>query len=209
MDFIDMLVNTSDEYLTGYFYKARPQSAEDGKITFKYKEKDPNSRVFDKLLNEVRADSARYAISTNDACGFNVGGYIVTQSGEFWEITDVVGHEQGKTTNNALRWFKRVKDAEIYVRMIKVNDLYAIEDAYKTTCTVTIALYVGGVEKTVKNAVSAGKYAIEVPGTNECFVTLPKNGTDTVTIHYEGGWKAVQIKKFNTQKQEGYIEVYG
>ena len=74
MDFIDMLVDTSKEKLTGYFYKRRPRTPEDGRITFKYEQLDPNSRVFDKVLGNVRADRATYAIKTNDHCGFNVGG---------------------------------------------------------------------------------------------------------------------------------------
>lgn len=206
MDFIDMLVNTSDEVLTGYFYKYRPQNAEDGKIAFQYKQLDPNSCVFDKVLGNIRADSARYAIKTNDACGFNIGGYIVTQNGEFWEITEVVTNEEQKTTKNALRWFKRVSNAEISVRMIKINDLYAVESAYLTDCKVIIALYVNGVEQTITSAyTSNGK--VVTSGTNECSLTIEKGETANVTIYYSGGSYVVPVKKYNTQRQENYMEI--
>lgn len=213
MDFIDMLVNASDEMLTGYFYEKRPQDAEDGKVTFRYKQLDPNAKVFDKLLGSLRADSARYAISTNDACDFNIGGYIVTQNGEFWEITEIVTNEEEKTTKNALRWFKRLNNAEINVRMIKINDLYALEKAYTTDCKVVIALYVNGVERTIKSArVSKGSGRVATNNTNECVLTIAKGEAATVRIEslttagrYE--YTDVNVMKYNTQRQENYMEI--
>ena len=206
MDFIDMLVNASDEKLTGYFYAKRPQSADDGKISFQYKQLDPNSRVFDKFLGKIRADSARYAISTNDDCGFNIGGYIVTQNGEFWEITEVVTNEEEKTTKNALHWFKKVSNAETSVRMIKINDLYAVENAYSTDCKVIIALFVNGVEKTITRAYTS-KGKVSTSGTNECTLTIEKGESANVTIYYGGGSYVVPVKKYNTQRQENYMEI--
>lgn len=206
MDFIDMLVNSSDEKLTGYFYAKRPQSADDGKISFQYKQLDPNSRVFDKVLSNIRADSARYAISTNDDCGFNIGGYIVTQNGEFWEITEVVTNEEEKTTKNALHWFKSVNNAETHLRMIKISDLYTPESAYLTTCKVVIALYQNGVEKTIGSAISSIG-SIRTQGTNEAILTIEKGASATVTLVYQGGSKQVSVKRFNTQRQENYMEI--
>lgn len=200
------LSDTSEETLTGVFYKTRPNYVNDGGITFKYKQLDPNSRVFDKVLSEIRADSARYAIKTNDACGFNIGGYIVTQNGEFWEITEVVTNEEERTTKNALRWFKRVSNSEISVRMIKISDLYTPESAYLTTCTVVIALYVNGVEKTIGSAISSIG-SIRTQGTNEAILTIEKGASATVTLVYQGGSKQVSVKRFNTQRQENYMEI--
>lgn len=200
------LSDTSEETLTGVFYKTRPNYVNDGGITFKYKQLDPNSRVFDKVLSEIRADSARYAIKTNDACGFNIGGYIVTQNGEFWEITEVVTNEEERTTKNALRWFKSVNNAETSIRMIKVNDLYTVDNAYLTTCTVVIALYVNGVEKTIGSAISSIG-SIRTQGTNEAILTIEKGTSATVTLVYQGGSKQVSVKRFNTQRQENYMEI--
>lgn len=139
-DFIDMLVDTKDEYLTGYFYKRRPRTPEDGKITFKYKQMNPNSKIFDTVLGNVRADSARYAIKTNDHCGFNIGGYIVTQNGLIWEITEVITNEQTEGRNDVLRWFKTAKNADCSIRMIQITDLFDKEEAYVDECTVSVKL---------------------------------------------------------------------
>lgn len=140
MDYIDFLVDTTDEYLTGYFYKKRPISVEDGKITFKYKQLDPNSRVFGKVLGEVRSDRATYAIKTNDQCGFNIGGYIITQNGLIWQITEVITNEEVKGGNDVLRWFKRAKNAECSVRMVQIDDLFNINEAYNDMCEITVTI---------------------------------------------------------------------
>lgn len=138
-DFIDMIVNTGDEYLTGVFYKRRPISNEDGGVSFKYKQLDPNARIFDKLLGELWKDRATYAIKTNDDCAFNIGGYIQTQNGLLWEITEVISNEEVKGGNEALRWFKTAKNAEISVRMIQVDDLYKLEETYNSQCKITLS----------------------------------------------------------------------
>lgn len=137
-DFIDMIVNTGDEYLTGVFYKRRPATPEDGGVTFKYKQLDPNARVFGKVLGEVRKDRATYAIKTNDDCAFNIGGYIQTQNGLVWEITEVIANEEVQGGNEALRWFRMAKNAEISVRMIQVDDLYNLNDTYDTSCVLSV-----------------------------------------------------------------------
>ena len=140
MDFMDFLVDSTDEYLTGYFYKKRPKSQEDGRIKFNYKQLDPNSRVFGKLLGEVRADRASYAIKTNDMCGFNVGGYIITQNGLIWQITEVITNEESKGSNDALRWFTTAVNAECSVRMVQIDDLFNIDEAYDDMCEVTVTI---------------------------------------------------------------------
>lgn len=140
MDFMDFLVDSTDEYLTGYFYKKRPKSQEDGRIKFNYRQLDPNSRVFGKLLGEVRADRATYAIRTNDMCGFNVGGYIITQNGLIWQITEVITNEESKGSNDALRWFTTAVNAECSVRMVQIDDLFNINEAYDDICEVTITI---------------------------------------------------------------------
>ena len=129
MDFIDLLIDTSNEFLTGYFYKKRPKSTKDGKITFLYKQLDPNSRVFSSVLGNVRADRETYAIKTNDACGFTVGGYISTQNGKTWIITEVVTNEEAEGANEVLRFFNTAKQSEKSIRLLRVDNLYT-EDTY-------------------------------------------------------------------------------
>lgn len=140
MDFIDFLVDSSDEYLTGTFYARRPKTVEDGGINFTYKQLDPNSKRFGKVLGNVRADVANYAISTNDHCGFNIGGYIVTQNGLIWQITEIVTNEEVKGKSDVLRWFTSAENSEQSLRMIQVEDLFEIEESYNKWCDITVKL---------------------------------------------------------------------
>lgn len=200
--------DTREKPLTGLFYKVRPKSAKDTAIKFKYKQLDPNSRVFDKVLGEIRADSARYAIKTNDACGFNVGGYIVTQNGLFWQITEVVTNEEEKTTKNALRWFKRVNNAEISVRMIQINDLYPIEDTYTTTCEVIISVFLNGVNALVNTVtVSSGAINSYSITDNEITVVMEKDSNAKLLVECNNGEfsTTVSILRTNTLRNKNYI----
>ena len=138
MDFIDFMVDSSDEYLTGTFYKRRPKTVEDGGINFTYKQLDHNSKRFGKVLGNVRADVANYAISTNDHCGFSIGGYIVTQNGLIWQITEIVTNEEVKGKSDVLRWFTSAENSEQSLRMIQVDNLFEIEESYNKWCDITV-----------------------------------------------------------------------
>lgn len=197
MDFMDLIIDSADEYLTGCFYKKRPKTKEDGCVRFNYKQLDPNSRVFGKILGEVRADRASYAIKTNDMCGFNIGGYIVTQNGLIWQITEVITNEEAKGSNDALRWFKKAVNAECSVRMVQVDNLYDIEDTYTDACEITVTLkvatdvtknfraYANGSEEELEYAIKGSAYIFEV-----------KKGSyvDISTVYNPGGQGAESVK---------------
>lgn len=172
MDFMDLIVDSADEFLTGYFYKKRPKTQADGRIQFNYRQLDPNSRVFGKVLGEVRADRASYAIRTNDMCGFNIGGYIVTQNGLIWQITEVITNEESKGSNDALRWFKKAVNAECSLRMVQIDNLYDIDDAYLDICEIkvtiqderekTVTAFEGAEEKKIEPIIDGSAYVFEV-----------------------------------------------
>lgn len=197
MDFMDLIVDSADEYLTGYFYKKRPKSQEDGRIKFNYRQLDPNSRVFGKLLGEVRADRASYAIKTNDMCGFNIGGYIVTQNGLIWQITEVITNEESKGSNDALRWFKKAVNAECSVRMVQIDNLYDIDEAYQDICEITITLdtslqideFVAYVmpnysDEALPYQKDGNKYIIEVPKNTGAEIEITANTMLGTRQHY-------------------------
>ena len=196
MDYLDFLVDTSDEYMTGYYYKRRPKNARDGRIAFKYKQLDPNSRVFDKLLGDVRADSATYAIKTNDKCGFAVGGYIVTQNGLFWEISSVITNEEPSKDKDVLRFFRVSKRAECNIRMLAVDDLYDVSPTYISKCEIYVELRtnIGSISEAViriKNATvtahtNGTDETIEATITSsDAFFSVEKGASVTVNCNYE------------------------
>ncbi|MBQ5929859.1 MAG: hypothetical protein IIX02_03605, partial [Clostridia bacterium] len=67
-------------------------------------------------------------------------------------------------------------------------------------------LYVNGVEKTIVSAISSIG-SIRTQGTNEAILTIEKGESATVTLMYQGGSKQVSVKRFNTQRQENYMEI--
>lgn len=206
-DYVDFLVDTAEEKLTGLFYSRRPTNADDGRKTFQYKQLDPNSKVFGKVLGEVRADRATYAIKTNDGCGFNIGGYVVTQNGLIWQITEVVTNEEAKDRTEVLRWFKSAKNAEIDIRMVQVDNLYPIEDSYTDMCAVTVEFPVGAEIVSAVVHVGADEQATiyKIVGNT---VSFEVEKGDKATIEYEyklnGATKTgrKQITRLKTTKNE-------
>lgn len=189
-DFIDMIVDTGEEYLTGAFYKRRPISPEDGRVTFVYRQLNPNAKVFDKVLGEVRKDRATYALKTNDHCGFNIGGYIQTQNGLFWEITEVITNEEVKGSNDALRWFKTAKNSECNVRMVQVDDLFNIQDTYNTECNINIESNQFFSSYTLVYIPNDGGIIIPTPifeDTNYITIPIKKGASVKITLRFKNG----------------------
>lgn len=206
MDYIDMLVDTSSEKLTGYFYKRRPRTPDDGRITFKYEQLDPNSRVFDKVLGNVRADRATYAIKTNDHCGFNLGGYIITQNGLIWEITEVVTNEHAKGSNDVLRWFKTAKNADCNVRMIQIDDLFNQEESYVDECKITVTSSLSSLKfSSAQIDIINGEQGVEFSGayTDTLTFYVPKGSYVKALLRLSFGLnRTIKISGYQTQGNE-------
>lgn len=205
-DFIDLIINNADEYLTGYYYERRPVSQADGRITFNYRQLDPNSKVFSTVLSNLRADRATYAIATNDFDGFKVGGYVVTQNGLIWEITEVISNEEAKGQNDSLRWFKTARGAEWSVRMIQVTDLIAVRESYTTECEIELTFRdSSNRDKRITDATIKGvMYNIEV---NVLKIHVDKGTEVEGKITFDDGSSyQLNISKEQTQRQS-YIEI--
>lgn len=183
-DFIDMIVNTGDEYLTGVFYKHRPMSKEDGGATFRYKQLDINAKVFGKVFGELRNDRTTYAIKTNDDCNFMVGGYIETQNGLLWEISELITNEEVEGNNETLRWFKTAKNAEISIRMVQVDDLYNLRDTYTKYCKIRIE---SKVKISIVTATHGNTSYTETVNANAYEYTVDKGTGWTFQIAFETG----------------------
>ena len=183
-DFIDMIVNTGDEYLTGVFYKRRPMSKEDGGVTFRYKQLDINAKVFGKVFGEIRNDRTTYAIKTNDDCNFIVGGYIETQNGLLWEISEMITNEEIEGGNETLRWFKTAKNAEISIRMVQVDDLYNLRDVYTKMCKIRIE---SKVKISIVTATHGTSSHTETVNANSYEYTVEKGTSWAFQIAFETG----------------------
>ena len=202
MDFIDMCVDSSDEYLTAYYYDRRPASVEDGRVTFTYKQHNPHSRIFETVLGNVRSDKATYAISTNDDYDFRVGAYIHTQNGFYWEIVEVVKNEQTKKNNDVLRWFTRAVNTETNVRMIQVDDLFDQATAYETNCIVRITFNKGIASFTAKESLSNKDIASWEYNGAYVFETAKNLAVSIVVTLEDGREKKIQIPSYRLTGNE-------
>lgn len=128
MDFIDLLDPRDEYWFTGYYYPKRPQNAEDGKAEFKYRHMSPYSRVFDKVLEQIRLDNETCTIKTEDDCNFKNKGYISTQDGEFWQIREIIHNEQTRGSEEALRLFKVSPHAEYDMLLVRVFNPWEIAE---------------------------------------------------------------------------------
>ena len=210
MDFIDMIVDSSDEFLTGAFYKKRPKYPHDGRITFSYKQYNTNSKIFDTVLGDVRADKATYAISTNDDCDFNVGGYIVTQNGLIWEIVEVVKNEETKANKDVLRWFTKAIDTETNVRMIEIDDLFDQIDTYGKYCDIRIDFNFEPSSIAIRESLRGIELEYEIianaEGSSVAF-KAPKNTALTIEFtRPDKGHKTMQIPSCKTLENEMVFE---
>lgn len=210
MDFIDLIVDSSDEFLTGHYYNRRPKIVGDGKVTFNYKQFSTHSRVFETILGNVRADKATYAISTNDDCGFSVGAYIRTQNGLIWEIVEVVKNEEAKKNNDALRWFKKAVNAECNIRMIEVDDLYDQENAYTGDCAVRIDFNKAVANCVVTESISNAdiQYGFVKDSHNKSieFETTKNMAVSILVTFTDGKTKKIQIPSYKTVENEIVFE---
>lgn len=128
MDFLDLLDPRDDYYFTGYYYPKRPQNADDGKEIFRYRQVNPYSRRFAKILDNIRSDEEICTLKTEDECDFRIKGYISTQDGKFWQIKNIDHSEQTRGTEETVRILKTSPHVEINMLLIRVYNPWEIDE---------------------------------------------------------------------------------
>lgn len=122
MGLLDFLTPKDDEYMTGYYYERRPVAPEDGCVKFRYSRLDPYARTFDTVLGQMRLDRETYSLKTRSALDWKVKGYVSTQNGLFFQITEILTDTQPKGTEETLRLFKKAPETEYTIRMVKADN---------------------------------------------------------------------------------------
>ena len=127
MDYLDLLAVSDEEVLSGTYYNRRPKTAEDSGIEFKYDIVDEKNESYSKILDAIETVKSIQTIKTNDDCGFKVKGYIVTQTGEMWQITSIVKRLIKPENKQALRVIKTTIDTESILRLIEVDNPWGLK----------------------------------------------------------------------------------
>ncbi len=111
-----------EEVLTATYYPRIPETPQDSGVEFQYDIVDEKDKAYSTLLNNLQTDNGTSAIKTNDMCGFKVNGYVATQDGSFWQITNVSKHLVKPNTKQALRLMKETAETEYLLRLIEVDN---------------------------------------------------------------------------------------
>lgn len=126
MGFLEMLSGKSDEFMTGYYYARRPSSGDDGAQRFSYSRLDPYYRSYDVEFGQMRIDKSTYSLKTKTPLEWKVNGYVSTQDGEFFQITEIITDGQTRENEEALRLFKKALGREYTIRLLRVDNPWGI-----------------------------------------------------------------------------------
>lgn len=128
MDFLSEMCAIKDkEYLTGTYYKRVPVVPSDGGESFSYEVLDPHTREYRTIMNNLLVEGRNGAIKTRSAIKFKEKGYIVTQDGQFWQITAITENVQSDRSKQALRFFTETAQTEKTIRLIGKDNPWGLE----------------------------------------------------------------------------------
>lgn len=122
MDLIDFLAPQEGYVLSGTYrekYKDEP-------IYFEYDVVDSPRWSFGELINNLIRDESAYVIRTQYALGWKTNGFVITQDGKAWRITEKIKHSTTKN-KDALRIVTENPSTEWVLGMIAVDNPMEIE----------------------------------------------------------------------------------
>lgn len=122
MDYLDFLTVKDEEVLTGNYYKRRPITTEDGGLPFSYDIVNESDKNYSTIINNLQTEQVVQTIRTNDLVGFKIKGYVVTQDGILWQITNIMKRLAKPENKQALRILKQTIETEFVIRLIAVDN---------------------------------------------------------------------------------------
>ena len=127
MGYLKFMTDRSEEVLTGTYYPSIPKKPTDYGERFSYKIVNQSDSTYSKLLDGLEAPIKTMTISTDDARGFVINKYIVTQGGDLWTISGIVEAPANENTMQALRRRTRTIQSRYIMRLIGVENPWEIE----------------------------------------------------------------------------------
>ena len=74
----------------------------------------------------MRIDKSTYSLKTKTPLEWKVNGYVSTQDGEFFQITEIITDGQTRENEEALRLFKKALGREYTIRLLRVDNPWGI-----------------------------------------------------------------------------------
>lgn len=122
MDLLDILKPQEGYVLSGTYrvkYKAPPQY-------FEYDVVDSPRWSFGEIINNLIRDESAYVIRTMAPLSWKVNGFVITQDGKAWRITEKIKHNTTKN-KDALRIVRENPSTEWVLGMVAVDNPMEIE----------------------------------------------------------------------------------
>lgn len=125
MDFLDLLDVKGNEVFEGKYLKDRPSTPLDVAVGFSYDVVDPNDRSYSKVLDNLQADIGTHTIKTNDYCGYEINGYVISHDDKLWQITSIT--TVPTKNKQAYRYLKHAVGEEYILRLLEVQNPWGLE----------------------------------------------------------------------------------
>ena len=125
-DYLSLIKNDEEEVLEGKYYARRPVLPADVGLEFSYDIVNESDRTYAKLLDNLQTETSLLTIKTNDAKGFKVKGYIVTQDERLWQIQGIIVKRMTEN-RQALRILKETNETEYVLRLTEVANPWGLK----------------------------------------------------------------------------------
>lgn len=122
MDMLDILSPKEGYVLTGTYR----QKYKDPPTYFEYDVVDSPRWSFGEIINNLIRDTTAYVIRTQHPLPWKTNGFVITQDGNAWRITEIIKHAVSKN-KDALRVVRENPSAEYVIGMIKVDNPMEIQ----------------------------------------------------------------------------------
>ena len=119
-----------EEVLKGTYYIRHPKTTDDAGIPFGYSIIDESDRSIAKLLNTLETAKTIQTIKTDDDLPLPENtpfGYVVTQSGELWQIEGYITKIMNEDNKQALRLLVKTNQTAQIMRLSKVSNPWGLK----------------------------------------------------------------------------------
>lgn len=126
-DYLDMETIKDTDYLEGNYYEKKPKKPEDNPVYFEYEMIDEKSRAYALIMGNMKSDNQTCAIKTDYALNWRINGYVVTQDGTLWTVSEVRKIVQIPENKEALRIVRQTNNTEYLIRLLIADNPWGLK----------------------------------------------------------------------------------
>ena len=123
-DLLSLLQGRGEKTLTGTYYPKVPLTADSA--VFDYEIIEGNSKRYQMITGNLRADGSTIVISTKDQLEWKIKGYVVLQDGKMY-IIESVREDLQNVEKNAYRLHNNSYDMDYIVTLIETENKWGLK----------------------------------------------------------------------------------